>query len=254
MMNAFSVPQNLLVFGGTSDIAVAAVRHYVTRGTERVTLAGRSPDALQSVADELTALGAEVTLLPYDAESPTSAAEAAAAVKKAGSFGDVDLVLWAVGQLGDQAGDLTAPEAISARVAANFTAGAEAITLASQAMTAQGHGVIVVLSSVAGERARASNFVYGSTKAGLDAFAQGLGAEVERDGVHVLVVRPGFVHSKMTQALDPAPLATTPERVALDIAKGVQARKPVIWSPAPLRLVMFVLRHLPTKVFRRLPI
>src|SRR4029450_11965014 len=89
-------------------------------------------------------------------------------------------------------------------------------------LRAQGHGTIVVLSSVAGERARRSNFVYGSTKAGLDAFFQGLGDSLVGTGASVMIVRPGFVHTKMTEGLDPAPLATTPEAVAEAIVRGLE--------------------------------
>jgi decaprenylphospho-beta-D-erythro-pentofuranosid-2-ulose 2-reductase len=125
---------------------------------------------------------------------------------------------------------------------------------AANTLRRQGHGALVVLSSVAGERVRKGNVVYGATKAGLDAFAQGLGDALDGSGVRVLVVRPGFVHSKMTTGLKAAPLATTPEKVAEAVVKGLRSRRRTVWVPGPLRAVMSVFRHLPGAVWRRLPI
>jgi decaprenylphospho-beta-D-erythro-pentofuranosid-2-ulose 2-reductase len=112
----------------------------------------------------------------------------------------------------------------------------------------------VVLSSVAGERARRSNFIYGSSKAGLDAFAQGLGDALHGTGVHVMVVRPGFVRTKMTAGRAEGPMATTPEAVATAIEVGLRRRSETVWVPGALRLVMAALRHVPRALFRRLPI
>jgi decaprenylphospho-beta-D-erythro-pentofuranosid-2-ulose 2-reductase len=100
---------------------------------------------------------------------------------------------------------------------------------------------------------RAANFVYGATKAGLDGFAQGLGDALAPSGARVLVVRPGFVHTRMTAGMRPAPFATTPDAVARDVVAGLRAGRSVVWSPGILRWVFVVLRHLPRAVFRRLP-
>jgi decaprenylphospho-beta-D-erythro-pentofuranosid-2-ulose 2-reductase len=108
-----------------------------------------------------------------------------------------------------------------------------------------------VLSSVAGERARKSNFVYGSSKSGLDAFAQGLGDALVGSGVRVLVIRPGFVHSKMTKGLDPAPFATTPEAVANAITEALASGKEIVWVPSVLRWVAMVFHLLPRPLWRR---
>ena len=129
------------------------------------------------------------------------------------------------------------------------------MTLAISArLRAQGHGTIVALSSVAGERVRKSNFVYGSSKAGVDAFYQGLGDALRGRGVHVMIVRPGFVTTKMTEGLEPAPLSTTPDAVAQAIAQGLERGRDTVWVPPTLRYVMSGLRHLPRSVFRRLKI
>src|SRR5690606_18413325 len=113
---------------------------------------------------------------------------------------------------------------------------------------------IVALSSVAGERPRRSNFVYGSTKAGMDSFYTGLGEALREVGGRVLVVRPGFVRSKMTEGLEDAPLATTPEAVADAVVDAVRSGREQIWVPATMRVVMSGLRHVPRALFRRLPI
>jgi decaprenylphospho-beta-D-erythro-pentofuranosid-2-ulose 2-reductase len=136
----------------------------------------------------------------------------------------------------------------------NYVAPVHLGVLLANKMRTQAHGWIVALSSVAGERVRRSNFVYGSTKAGMDGFYLGLGEALRGTGVHVLVVRPGFVKSKMTDGLDPAPLAVTPAEVAEATVSAIQHRRELIWVPGPMRLVMSGLRHVPRPLFRRLPI
>lgn len=136
----------------------------------------------------------------------------------------------------------------------NFTGAVSASIAATNVLRDQGHGALVVLSSVAGERVRKGNVVYGATKAGLDGFAQGLGDLLEGSGVRVLVVRPGFVHSAMTRGLKPAPFATTPDKVAEATVKGLRARRRTVWVPGILRFVFIALRHLPGVVWRRLPL
>jgi len=109
----------------------------------------------------------------------------------------------------------------------------------------------VVLSSVAAERVRKDSIVYGSSKAGLDGFALGLGDSLVGTGAGVMVVRPGFVHTRMTTGLDPAPLSTTPEVVAECITDGLAKGRALVWAPAPVRVVMSGLRHLPRPVWRK---
>jgi short-subunit dehydrogenase len=111
-----------------------------------------------------------------------------------------------------------------------------------------------VLSSVAGERVRKANFIYGSTKAALDGFAQGLADDLVGSGASVLIVRPGFVTGRMTAGMDPAPMATTPEAVAEATAKALASGKEIIWVPGILRVVFAVFRHLPRPLWRRLPV
>jgi decaprenylphospho-beta-D-erythro-pentofuranosid-2-ulose 2-reductase len=121
-----------------------------------------------------------------------------------------------------------------------------------RALRGQGSGTVVVLSSVAAERARAGNAIYGAAKAGLDALAQGLADASAGTGIRVMVVRPGFVLTKMTAGLPRAPFATTPEAVAEATVKALRGGAHTVWVPPTLRYVFSGLRHLPRPVYRRL--
>jgi decaprenylphospho-beta-D-erythro-pentofuranosid-2-ulose 2-reductase len=216
-----------------------------------VLLAARNPDQARPLAEELRVLGADADVIAFDARATAAHEELARTAFD--RIGDIDVVLVAFGTLGADAGLASDPEAIAAVLQTNFVGAASAIVPIARRMVDQGHGTIVVLSSVAGERARKSNFVYGASKAGLDAFAQGLGDALAATGVTVMVVRPGFVHTKMTAGLRPAPLSTTPEAVAAAIVDGLARRSEIVWTPPVLRVVMSLLRHLPRALFRRLP-
>ena len=251
MIDALGSVGSLLLVGGTSDIAVATAHRYLRERPLRVVVAARDTPRRAAVAEELAAAGATVEVVDFDADDPASPARMVAA---ATAGGDVDVALVAFGQLGD-ADELRSDAAAVARLAqVNYVAPAVVGTELANALRRQGHGVIVALSSVAGERPRASNFVYGSTKAGLDAFYSGLADSLVGSGVSVLVVRPGFVRSKMTAGLADAPLATTPEAVAEAVVTGVRRGRHTVWVPGTMRVVMSVLRHVPRPVFRRLPI
>ena len=170
------------------------------------------------------------------------------------AYGDLDMAIVAFGVLGSQEEFDDDPQAAADAVHVNYT-GAVSSTLALAAqMRRQGHGHIVVLSSVAGERGRASNFVYGSSKAGLDAFAQGLGDSLAGSGVKVTVVRPGFVHSKMTRGLKSAPMAVTPARSPRRRRPASRPASTRCGRRRALRYVFMVLRHLPRPIFSRLPL
>jgi decaprenylphospho-beta-D-erythro-pentofuranosid-2-ulose 2-reductase len=169
-------------------------------------------------------------------------------------YGDFDLVLVAFGVLGDQA--RAEHDAAAAReiVETNFTGTVSVTVPVVNRLRAQGHGALVLLSSVAGERVRRSNFVYGSSKAGIDGYYQGVAASLASSGVRVMIVRPGFVHTKMTEGLKAAPLSVTADDVADAVVRGLARGREVVWVPPALRYVMVVLRHLPAAVFRRLPV
>jgi decaprenylphospho-beta-D-erythro-pentofuranosid-2-ulose 2-reductase len=253
MKDALGSVQSVLVLGGGSDIARATCEALVRRRHARVVLAARKPEDLSDTAGAIIAAGATaVDTVPFDATDFATHQDFVTSTFD--RFGDFDVVLVAFGVLGDQATAEVDGAAAVEIVETNFTGVVSVTVPVAQRLEQQGHGALVLLSSVAGERARRSNFVYGSSKAGVDAFYQGLGDALEGRGVHVMIVRPGFVTTKMTEGLEPAPLSTTPEAVAQAIVQGLERGRETVWVPPTLRYVMSVLRHLPRPVFRRLKI
>jgi decaprenylphospho-beta-D-erythro-pentofuranosid-2-ulose 2-reductase len=250
--DALGAVQSVLVLGGASDIALATVRRLVAERTRTVVLAARDPGRLEPVAAELRAQGAQtVETVEFDAAPGQVRPVVDAAFDR---HGDIDLVLVAFGVLGDDDRARQHEDEAARLLEVNFVAAAAACIASARRLRAQGHGSLVVLSSVAGERARKSNFVYGASKAGLDAFCQGLGDWLHGTGVQVLVVRPGFVRTKMTAGRKEAPLSTTAEAVAEATVEGVRRGAHTVWVPSALRVVMSGLRHLPRPLFRRLEI
>ncbi len=243
-----------LVLGGGSDIGLAIVRRLAEQGLEEVVLAGRDADAISGAAAASSigplALDA-VHVVAWDA---LDVGGHATLIEGATDLlGSIDVVVCAVGLLGHHAGASMSPTDADLLLRTNFTGPATALSAVGQALGRQGYGSIVVISSVAGARARRSNFVYGSAKAGLDAYAQGLGDALIDTEVRVHVVRPGFVVSKMTTGLDPAPMATTPEAVADAVVDAMaSSTNRIIWVPARLGPMMAVLRNLPAPIWRRI--
>lgn len=253
MENALGSVQSLLVLGGNSDIARATARRLVRDRTRTVILAGRDPETMAPVARELEALGAQtVETAAFDALDTASHQSFVDEVFE--RHGDIDAVLLAFGVLGDQQKAEKDPRAALHVLETNYLGAVSVLIPVAQRLRGQGHGTLVVLSSVAGERARRSNFVYGSSKAGLDAFSQGLSYALDGSGARVLIVRPGFVRTKMTAGMKPAPFSTDPETVAEAIQQGIRDDAGIVWVPGVLRWVMSVLRHLPRAIFRRLPL
>ncbi|HEX4539297.1 MAG TPA: decaprenylphospho-beta-D-erythro-pentofuranosid-2-ulose 2-reductase [Acidimicrobiales bacterium] len=252
MNDALGSPQSVLVLGGTSEIARATLRALIARRCRTVVLAGRDQASLDEAGAEARSVGATtVETVTFDAQDAAGGCRVVDEVFD--RHGDIDLVLVAAGVLGDQEAAEKDPTAVAEIVTTNFTGPASAMMACGARLRRQGHGVLVVLSSVAGERARRANFVYGSSKAGLDAFAQGLSDSLAGSGARVLIVRPGFVHTRMTAGMSPAPMATTADEVAAVIVRGLEKGADVVWAPPPLRWVMVVLRHLPRALFRRIP-
>jgi decaprenylphospho-beta-D-erythro-pentofuranosid-2-ulose 2-reductase len=246
MRDALGAVQSVLVLGGTSDIGVATARALVRGRARTVVLAARDPEACLPAASALESDGAErVERVKFDATDLPSHATLIDAVFD--QAGDIDLALIAFGVLGDE----TDPVSV---LNVNTVGAASVMTELARRMKQQGHGTIVLLSSVAGERVRKSNFMYGASKAGADGFAQGLGDSLAGSGVDVMIVRPGFVKTKMTAGLDPVPFSTAPEAVAEAIVRGLARGSHTVWVPGVLRGVMSALRHVPRAVFRRLPL
>jgi decaprenylphospho-beta-D-erythro-pentofuranosid-2-ulose 2-reductase len=251
VIDAVGNPQSLFLLGGTSDIGLAVVERFAADRPLRVVLAGRPGARLDAAANRLRAGGNTVSVLPFDAREVDSHVEV---VEKAFADGDLDVTVVAFGVLGEPEAAWTDVAAARELAEVNYVAPITVGVAVADRLKRQGHGSLVALSSVAGERVRRSNFVYGSTKAGMDGFYTGLTEALREHGVTVSVVRPGFVHSKMTEGMKAAPLSQTPEQVAEVVVDAVRTRKELVWAPGPLRWLMSVLRHLPRAVFRRLPI
>jgi len=246
-------PTRMLVLGGSSEIAVAIVAEFARRASCSAALVGRDPARLARARETLEQAGAEIagttTLDARDLDAHEDALESAIA-----QLGGIDVAIVAPGVLGAPG---ALPDDIDAAVHAmqlNFLGAGSLLLRVARRMRAAGEGTIVVLSSVAAERPRRANAVYGAAKAGLDALARGLGDELAGSGVRVLVVRPGFVHTRMTEGLSPAPFATTPDAVARTVADGVAAGAHTVWVPGRLRWPMLALRMLPRRLWRRLPL
>ena len=216
MIDALGRPQSLLLLGGTSEIALAVARAW-SDALPVVTLAARPGTRRDEAAAGLRAAGFEVDVWDFDAEltdTHPALVEAVAAVR------DIDVALVAFGVLGDEEEAWTDHAAAVRLAQVNYTAAVSVGVCLAEVLRRQGHGTIVALSSVAGERVRRSNFVYGSSKAGMDGFYLGLGEALREYGARVLVVRPGFVHTRMTAGREPAPMSVTADQVAEAVVRG----------------------------------
>jgi decaprenylphospho-beta-D-erythro-pentofuranosid-2-ulose 2-reductase len=252
MQNAFGNPQHVLLLGGTSDIGLAIVKAFDRAALQRVVLACRDVTKGEQHAKDLRSDALTVDVVEFHAEAVGGHQAAIDAIAQA--TGEIDVAIIAFAQLGDSAVTTTDAAAAAALAVIDFGAAVAATIAVGNRMRAQGHGSIVILSSVAGERVRMANPVYGGAKAGLDGFAQGYGDAIAADGVHVMVARPGFVHSQMTAGKEPAPFATTPDEVAKIVIAGLRSHRRMVWAPKILRPVFSALRHVPGPLWRRLPL
>jgi decaprenylphospho-beta-D-erythro-pentofuranosid-2-ulose 2-reductase len=252
MNDALGGVQSVLVLGGTSELALATLKALDLRPGAKVALAGRDEAALAAVQVP-TSGGGSATIFPlvWDAAHAAQGPQVIAEAHKV--LGDIDLVIVAAGILGDQTraeADVTHAVDI---LSINLVGVAAAMLPAAEQLRAQGHGLIVVFSSVAGLRGRRANYVYGASKAGLDALAEGVQSSLAGSGAKVLVVRPGFVRTKMTAHMEDAPFATTPEVVGEAVAEAVRKGREAIHVPKLLGPVFAGFRLLPRPIFRKLP-
>ncbi len=244
----------VLLVGGSSEIGLAIVSRLAAQSPVTPVLLGRDRGRLEAGLASLRSAGCdEGAILVVDADDDVRAHEAAVsgAFRDAGGF---EVVIVAVGVLAAQAGLDADLEQAAEVMRVNFVGTGSLLMACLRALRAQGSGALIVLSTVAAERPRAGNAIYGAAKAGLDSLAQGLADAVAGSGVRMLVVRPGFVTTRMTSGLKPAPFATTPEAVAEATVGALAGRAHTIWVPAQLRYVFALLRHLPRPLFRRLPL
>ena len=253
MIDATGNPQTILLLGGTSEIGLAIVGEYLAQAPARVVLGVRpGADRTDAAVADLRARGArEMTVLDFDA---TDFAGHPTFMDGAWAGGDVDVAIVAFGVLGE-AEELWQDQARAVEAAqVNYTGAVSVGVLLGERMRAQGFGQVIALSSAAGLKVRRSNFVYGSTKAGLDGFYTNLGQALEPHGVRLLVVRPGQVRTRMSAHVEEAPLTINPGEVAKLAVDAARKGRSVVWTPPAFELVMMVLRHIPGPIFRRLPL
>jgi decaprenylphospho-beta-D-erythro-pentofuranosid-2-ulose 2-reductase len=253
VLDAVGNPQTILLLGGTSEIGLAICVRYLRNARARIVLAcmPEDPGRDDAVAQMEAAGARSVELIDFDALDTGSHPKV---LDQAFVNGDIDVAIVAFGVLGD-AEELwqNQHKAVQA-VEINYTAAVSVGVLLGEKMRAQGFGQIIAMSTVAGERVRRSNFVYGSSKAGLDGFYLGLSEALREYGVRVLVIRPGQVRTRMSAHVKEAPLTVDKEYVA-NLAVTASAKgKELVWAPAAFRYVMMVLRHIPRSIFRKLPI
>jgi len=259
VLDAVGNPQTVLLLGGTSEIGLAICERYLRNAAARIVLGVVPGDPLRDKAvEQMQAAGAtSVEVIDFDAVDTESHPKV---IDAAFAEGDVDVAIVAFGLLGN-AEELWQNQRKAVQIAQiNYTAAVSVGVLLGEKMRSQGFGRIIAMSSAAGERVRRSNFVYGSTKAGLDGFYLGLSEALREYGVRVLVIRPGQVrttttveHWKSTGTKE-APFTVDKEDVA-ELAVTASAKgKELVWAPGAFRYVMMVLRHIPRPIFRKLPI
>jgi decaprenylphospho-beta-D-erythro-pentofuranosid-2-ulose 2-reductase len=263
VLDAVGNPQTILLLGGTSEIGLAICERYLRNAPARIVLAALPDDpGRDDAVAQMKAAGAKsVELIDFDAVDTESHPKVIdQAFNDGGVPRDVDVAIVAFGLLGD-AEELWQNQRKAVQIAEiNYTAAVSVGVLLGEKLRAQGFGQIIAMSSAAGERVRRSNFVYGSTKAGLDGFYLGLGEALREYGVRVLVIRPGQVRTRTTiehwksTGTKEAPFTVDKEYVA-DLAVTASAKgKELVWAPGAFRYVMMVLRHIPRPIFRKLPI
>jgi decaprenylphospho-beta-D-erythro-pentofuranosid-2-ulose 2-reductase len=248
--NALGAVSTVLLLGGRSQIGQAIVTALIDGGARQVLLAARGGVDEATLAG-LRRDGVQVDGCAFDGTDPGS--HPAFVAEAFDRLGDIDVVIDAFGVLGSNEAFEADPVAAADAVAANFGGHVSVDLLVAERLRRQGHGTLVVLSSVAGVRVRKANYVYGATKAGLDGFATGLGDRLAGTGASVMVVRPGFVHTSMSAGVAAAPLACTAEDVAGAVVTALRTGRETVWVPAALAPLFTVLRNAPRAVWRRLP-
>lgn len=253
MNNGVGVPQSIVLFGGTSEIGLAVLRKLVRPGVTRLVLVSRNVDAANKSIQDVIGDHPEIDLhhVAYDASNAESCEHAVSEVVS--RAGDIDLAVIAQGVLSSD-DPWTDPSSVVPMANVNFTSAMVLMYALARRFKMQGYGKMVLLSSVAGERVRRSNAAYGATKAGIDGFAQALDHDLEGSGASIMIVRPGFVETKMTAGLEKVPFSTTADQVAEAVERGLRSGSRVVHTPGVLRWIFMIFRHLPTPIWRRLPV
>lgn len=241
---------NVLIIGATSAIAGACARRWALRG-DRLFLVGRDSEKLAAQAADLQVRGAAAEVFVMDANN--LAAHPAMLDAAVAWLGSIDIALVAHGTLPDQRACEADPLLAVQEFATNGGSVMALLTLLATRVELQRAGALAVITSVAGDRGRPSNYVYGSAKAAVSVFCEGLRARLFRAGVTVTDIRPGFVATPMTQGLAlPARLVATPDAVARRIVSGIDRGADVVYAPAFWWGIMWIIRHVPRAIFKRL--
>lgn len=246
-------PKTILILGATSSIAQATARHFACRESHFF-LVGRNESKLQAIAADLeqrTQCKAESHAIELD-DTSTHADLVEIAVKALGP--KIDLTLIAYGTLPDQIKTQEDPQATLDSLKVNFTSPASLLTHLAVHYQEQKSGTIAVITSVAADRGRKTLYTYCSAKAGLSAFTDGLRGRLVSSKVQVLNIKPGVVDTPMTAHLKKGLLASTPTKVAEDIAKAIRKKKDILYTPGRWWWIMFIIRHFPEKIFKKLSI
>jgi len=242
--------QNVVIVGALSTIARATARIYAERG-DNLLLAARDEERLKAEADDLKVRGA-ADAIPFVMDATDEEAQDRLMAKAFKGMGGIDILLIAHGTLPDQR--LCETDDGEALKALNVNALSPVMiaTKAARGMEKAGSGTIAVISSVAGDRGRQSNYVYGAAKGMVSLFFQGLRNRLVKSGVHVLTIKPGFVDTAMTADIEKGALWAKPEKVAGDIVKAIDNGKDVLYTPWFWRPIMGTIRTIPERVFKKM--
>jgi short-subunit dehydrogenase len=244
--------ERIVVFGATSAIAQAVARRFAQRGA-RLHLVGRDAAKLEAVRADLASRGAAgVTVSSADLDD--LARHGALVDEAERALDGLDAALIAQGTLSDQAACQADFSRTAAELLTNFVAPASLAAELANRFEARGAGTIVAIASVAGDRGRKSNYVYGSAKGALSTFLQGLRGRLHDKGVRVVTVKPGFVDTPMTAAFPKGALWASPDQIAAGIVKAMERGTPEVYLPWFWWPIMFILRHLPERIFVKLKI
>ena len=244
-----TVPPRVLIVGATSAIATEVARHYAARGA-RLSLVARRAEAVEATAADLRVRGAgEVESATLDANDIAHHRQVLDAAWS--KWGGMDVALIAHGLLPDQQRAQTSVDETLDSFDTNARSVIALLTDLANRFEVQGSGAIGVISSPAGERGRASNYVYGAAKAAVTNFASGLRHRLHPRGVRVVTILPGFVDTPMTATFPKGPLWAAPGRVADDILRALDRRNGVLYTPWFWRWIMLGIVHLPQKLFLR---
>ena len=245
------MPQTWIILGATSTIARAFSRRAAGRG-DAVILAGRDMDDLKTVAADCAARGAPLAEpIAFNARDPKSFTPI---LDRAGKVDGTLSVAVFVGSMPSQDEIDADPALIDGTITDSFTGPARFLTALAPLLEQRGAGTIVGVGSVAGDRGRIGNYVYGASKAGFHAYLSGFRNRMGRSGVHVITVKPGTVDTAMTWGMDKLPFLAQPDKVVDDIFRAVDRKKDIIYTPFIWWPVMTVIRAIPERVFKKLKI